>query len=210
MTRLLGLRIGGSRGAWEQFGFTFADATSLLGDVAFVVDETGSGILDWTVGAMTDSVTAIDGIPTFLSSSAVPAGGSNAIGPTVGVALDHVVVNTDDGVRTSAAVEEVLGLPLKRVRDAGRGVEQRFHTFDNSVIEIVSGPHVTEPGAHLWGMVVSVEDIDALFRHVGPDVMSPPKPAVQEGRLISTVRASAGLGVPFAVMTPHVRAAHAG
>ena len=206
MTRLVSLRLGGERGPWEQLGFTFNDATSLMGDVAFVVDGGAPGLLDWTVSSGADSDTDVDGIVTrFRAGAAVT--GSNTIGPTVGVALDHVVVNTDDGARTSEAVERVLGLPLKRVRDAGRGVEQRFHTFDNTVIEIVSGPHVTAPGASLWGMVVSVEDIHALFAHAGPDVMSPPKPAVQEGRLISTVRAAAGLGVPVAVMTPHVRAA---
>jgi hypothetical protein len=35
-------------------------------------------------------------------------------------------------------------------------------------------------------------------------VMSPPKRATQPGRYISTVRGSVGLGVPFALMTPHV------
>ena len=209
MTRLVSLRLGGGCGPWEQLGFTFEDATSLLGDVAFVVDGGPPGLREWTVSAATDSDADVDGIVTRFRAGAAPAG-SNRIGPTVGVALDHVVVNTDDGARTSEAVEKVLGLPLKRVRDAGRGVEQRFHTFDNTVIEIVSGPHVTTPGASLWGMVVSVQDIHALCAHAGPDVMSPPKPAVQEGRLISTVRAAAGLGVPFAVMTPHVRATAAG
>jgi hypothetical protein len=53
-------------------------------------------------------------------------------------------------------------------------------------------------------MVLSVEDVDALATRLGPDVMSAPKPAVQPGRTIATVRAAAGLGVPFAVMSPHV------
>ena len=207
MVRLVSLRAGGGRGPWEQLGLTFQDATSRLGDVAFVVDGGDPGLIDWTLSADRDETVSIDGIRTHLVAhdpGAPPV--TDAVGPTVGVQLDHVVINTDDGERTSAAIESVLGAGLRRVRDAGRGVSQRFHRLDNTVLEIVSGPHVQGPGAGLWGMVLSVADIDALFDHLGPDAMTPPKQAVQKGRLISTVRANVGLGVPFAVMTPHVRA----
>ena len=70
---------------------------------------------------------------------------------------------------------------------------------------MVSGPHVTEPGASLWGMVASVDDLFDLADDLGEDITSPPKKATQPGRYISTVRGSVGLGVPFALMTPHVR-----
>jgi len=36
------------------------------------------------------------------------------------------------------------------------------------------------------------------------DIASPPKRATQPGRYISTVRGATGLGVPFAMMTPHI------
>lgn len=209
MTRLVSLHAGGDVEPWQQLGLSFQGATSRLGDVAFVVHGNTPGLHEWTIAADRDATVSIDGIVTHLVADDPGVTGSDAIGPTVGVRLDHVVINTNDGERTSAAIEEHLGAPMKRVRDAGRGVSQRFHTLDNTVLEIVSGPHVTGEGSSLWGMVLSVADIDALFGHLGPDVLSPPKQAVQPGRMISTVRGAAGLGIPFAVMTPHVRSSDA-
>ena len=206
MTRLVSLHVGGARESWQQLGLTFTGATSRLGDVALVVEGETPGLLDWTLSADRDDTVSLDGITTHLvSRDPGPPSVSDGIGPTVGIRLDHVVINTDDGERTSSALEDVLGAELRRVRDVGRGVFQRFHVLDNTVLEIVSGPHVERQGSHLWGMVLSVADIDSLFDHVGPDAMTPPKQAVQKGRLISTIRANVGLGVPFAVMTPHVR-----
>jgi hypothetical protein len=45
-----------------------------------------------------------------------------------------------------------------------------------------------------------VRSLDAVAHYLGPDVLSPPKPAVQEGRQIATFRQAAGLGVPVALM----------
>lgn len=120
------------------------------------------------------------------------------------VAIDHVVVNTDNLARTSQVIEATLGAPLRRVRDAGRGVSQGFHVVDNTVIEVVSGPHISHVGARLWGFVVVVEDIFDFASSMGPDVMSAPKPAVQPGRFISSVRSETALGVPVAFMSPRV------
>lgn len=206
MSRLVRLTASGERGAWERIGLPFTDATSHLADVAFVVSPGDAGLRSWTVSAGRDGMESVDGIDTFLVDDSPAGPDGSVIGPVRGVRLDHVVVNTDDGGRTSDALARVLGLPLRRIRDAGRGVSQRFHTLDNCVIEVVSGPHVQHRGARLWGMVLSVSDIDALAAWLGPDVMSPPKDAVQPGRRIATVREAAGLGVPFAVMSPHVRA----
>ena len=206
MTRLVRLTARGARGPWESIGLSFPGGVAHLSDVELVLEDGTPSLDSWTLSADREATVDIDGITTRLVMSSGPPAGESPIGPTVGVRLDHVVVNTDDGERTSAAFENVLGLGMRRVRDAGRGVTQRFHMLENCVIEIVSGPHVTEPGARLWGMVLSVADIDALATWLGPDVMSPPKTAVQPGRRIATVRAAAGLGVPFAVMTPHVPA----
>ncbi|MFM8794331.1 MAG: VOC family protein [Acidimicrobiales bacterium] len=206
MTRLVRLTARGARGPWENIGLSFKGGVARLSDVEFHVEDGAPGLASWTLSADRQVTIDVDGIMTHLVTEHAKPVGDSPIGPTVGVRLDHVVVNTDDGERTSAAFDAALGLGLRRVRDAGRGVTQWFHMLDNCVIEIVSGPHVTEPGARLWGMVLSVADIDALTAWLGPDVMSPPKTAVQPGRRISTVRAAVGLGVPFAVMTPHVPA----
>ena len=50
--------------------------------------------------------------------------------------------------------------------------------------------------------MLNVDDLDGVAERLGPDVLSPPKQAVQKGRLISTFRTSAGLGLPTALMTP--------
>jgi hypothetical protein len=77
-------------------------------------------------------------------------------------------------------------------------------SFSASTIEVVTGPHVTTPGASLWGMVISVDDLFDLAGELGDEVTSMPKKATQPGRFISTVRGSVGLGIPFAMMTPHI------
>lgn len=78
---------------------------------------------------------------------------------------------------------------------------QAFHVLDNTVIEVVSGPHITRPGASVWGFVVVVDNIDAVCDRFG-DLVTPKKAAVQPGRFIASFRSEAGLGVPVAVMTP--------
>jgi hypothetical protein len=55
--------------------------------------------------------------------------------------------------------------------------------------------------ASFWGFVLNVADIDAAFERLGPDVLSPPKQAVQPGRRIASFRSAAGLGAPIALMT---------
>jgi hypothetical protein len=55
--------------------------------------------------------------------------------------------------------------------------------------------------ASLWGFVLNVADVNEAADYLGPDVLSPPKPAVQKNRLIATFRSGAGLGVPVALMS---------
>jgi hypothetical protein len=50
--------------------------------------------------------------------------------------------------------------------------------------------------------VLVVDDLDGLCERLGPAVISEPRPAVQPGRSIATVRSEVGLGVALAVMTP--------
>jgi hypothetical protein len=57
----------------------------------------------------------------------------------------------------------------------------------------------------VWGVVFVVEDLDATVAWLGPDVVSTPRDAVQSGRRIASIRREVGLGLPVALMTPHVR-----
>ena len=118
--------------------------------------------------------------------------------------VDHVVVLADDVRATCAEIERVSGSLLTRVKESDRGV-QGFHRFGSVILEVVER-RLVDPGqnsanAAYWGFVVTVDDLDAAVAHLGPDVLGAAKPAVQPGRRIATVRSSAGLGVPLALMS---------
>ena len=55
--------------------------------------------------------------------------------------------------------------------------------------------------AFFWGLAFKVADLDATVAAIGEERCSAPRPAVQPGRRIATLRRSAGLAVPVALMT---------
>jgi hypothetical protein len=205
MNRLVALHVGGALSPWQAIGLTFDASTCPLADVDVIVSGENPGLHGWTIDVGRDETIEIDGIPTHLVSGTSPSRTTSLIGTQRIVGLDHVVVNTDDIDRTTNAITAALGLEVRRERQLGNGMVQRFHKLENTIIEVVSGPHIKERGASLWGMVASVDDLFDLAEGLGEDITSPPKKATQPGRYISTVRGSVGLGVPFALMTPHVR-----
>jgi hypothetical protein len=204
MTRLVALHAGGQRSPWQSIGLTCDESACILSDVVLSFSGVSSGLVGWTFSSDRDELVSVDGISTTLVSQFPSHPAQSPLGSQRIVGLDHVVVNTDNIDRTSTAITEVLGLEVRRERQLGNGAVQRFHKLDNTIIEVVSGPHVTTPGASLWGMVVSVDDLFDYCEEVGDAVTSPPKKATQPGRYISTVRSSVGLNIPFALMTPHV------
>lgn len=206
MSRLVALHANGSPEPWQQLGISCVSDVCQLADVQLHLTSPPSapGLTSWTIDVGRSGQVDIDGIPTTLLASSPNVASTSVIGSQRMVSLDHVVVNTDNLDRTTAAIERELGVPMRREREVGNGVVQRFHKLDNTIIEVVTGPHVSGEGASLWGMVVSVEDLFEWAESVGSDIASPPKKATQPGRYISTVRSSVSLGVPFALMTPHV------
>ena len=205
MNRLVALHVGGALTPWQAIGLMFDEHTCTLADVDIVVSGETPGLHGWTIDIGRDEIIEIDGIRTTLVSGTESRPPSSTIGRQKVIGLDHVVVNTDNIDRTTEAITAALGLEVRRERQLGNGAVQRFHKLDNTIIEVVSGPHITQPGASLWGMVASVDDLFDLAEELGENTTSPPKKATQPGRYISTVRGSVGLGVPFALMTPHVR-----
>jgi hypothetical protein len=205
MNRLVALHVGGALTPWQAIGLMFDEHTCPLADVDIVVSGETPGLHGWTIDIGRDEIIEIDGIRTTLVSGTIPRPSLSTIGRQKVIGLDHVVVNTDNIDRTTEAITAALGLEVRRERQLGNGAVQRFHKLDNTIIEVVTGPHITQPGASLWGMVASVDDLFDLAEELGENTTSPPKKATQPGRCISTVRGSVGLGVPFALMTPHVR-----
>jgi hypothetical protein len=128
----------------------------------------------------------------------------NRTGAIDRMGLDHVVVLTDDLDRTCGAVEGALGAPRRRVRAAGGGVRQGFHRLGPTLLEIVESPR-HEPGpARLWGIAVTVEDLDATAARLGTERCRPPRPAVQPGRRIATLTREAGVATIVALMSAAV------
>ena len=117
------------------------------------------------------------------------------------MAIDHVVVMTPDLDRTLGALE-AAGFDLRRVREAGE-MRQAFYRMGEPVLEVV-GPTEPDGPARFWGLVFVVEDIDRAAALLGP-ALGRVKDAVQPGQRIATVRESAALGLPVALISPRLQ-----
>ena len=198
------LVIGGSRANWAQVGINFShDGVFAIGEVLLRIDEAlPPGMHSWALSNIDSTVVSIDGISTTgnVANDRIEYNDTQGFVLTP-LGIDHVVVNTPDLERTSLALHEATGAELKRIRDAGNGVRQGFHRLGDVIIEIVSAPSMPPGNASLWGFVLNVADVHEVAAYLGPDVLSPPKPAVQKNRLIATFRGAVGLGVPVALMS---------
>jgi hypothetical protein len=102
------------------------------------------------------------------------------------------------------------GLDLRRVREeptpAG-APRQAFFRLGSVILEVVQAPEeaIERTGgdrpAFFWGLAFIAPDLEATVASLG-DRVSEIRDAVQPGRRIATLRRSAGLGVPVALMTP--------
>ena len=201
--RISELVVGGGAQNWASIGISFdLDNCAALGDVVLRLDNSQApGLHSWVLHGADVSILSIDGVVTAHEIDQSPRSASPQSDFELGViGVDHVVINTPDLMRTSDSLTAATGAPLKRVRDAGNNVQQGFHRLGSVVVEIVTAPTMSQSVASLWGFVLNVKDIHAVANHVGPDVLSIPKPAVQAGKLIATFRSSVGLGVPVALM----------
>jgi hypothetical protein len=116
------------------------------------------------------------------------------------VGVDHVVVVTPAFERTRDALAGA-GMPLKRIVEM-RGTRMGFRRIAPTILELVEAPEAERVA--FWGLVIIVEDLDALASRLG-DWSGPIKPAVQPGRRIVTVRAGANLSTNLAFVDPDAR-----
>ncbi|NBO54723.1 MAG: glyoxalase [Actinobacteria bacterium] len=206
VAQVSGLTVQAEREQWQVCGLLppETDDEPLICGVQFRfvgvaggdASESGAGLIGWTLEGLRRTGD-IDGIPTF---SAAKSNQESSDSPLGLVGIDHIVINTDDLQRTSNALLDSTGSELRRVREVSEEMRQGFHKLGGVVIEIVER-RGTPLGASLWGVVFNVADLDRACEWLGPDVVSPPKDAVQEGRRIATIRAIAGLRVPIALMS---------
>ena len=210
------LWIEGSIVPWLNLGFVSqSDAFLCLPDLGLrfqsVADtaETSPRITGWTlldpIGDESNGAgeLSVDGLKTKFLSRATCVDPSPS--PLNVLGVDHIVVMTGNLERTCEAITAVTRSPLKRIRDAGGGVRQGFHRCGRIIIEVVERPDIDAvTPASIWGLVLNVGDLDQCIDWLGPDVISAPRPAVQAGRRIATIKREAGLGIAVALMTPEL------
>jgi Glyoxalase/Bleomycin resistance protein/Dioxygenase superfamily len=206
------LTLADEPGNWAALGFDVADSRCRIGAVSlrFTGKQAGVGIAGWSLrdAASTD----LDGLPTTISTSPVPA--SAPAHPNGVLAIDHVVAASPELDRSVKAMQ-AAGLDLRRVREqptpAG-APRQAFFRLGSEILELIQEPEqVIEraggPGhpVRFWGLALLVEDLDPTLARMAEHAGSA-RPAVQPGRRIATVRRSAGLTVPLALMSADARA----
>ncbi len=211
-TALVEVAVGDEADAWRSIGFAVAEGGGcLVGQVG--VRFTGragvreGGIEGWTLAGLPIEGDDVDGLPTRAGrptgdvvGADTAAGAATRLHPNGVVQLDHLVILTPDLDRTTAAFE-ALGLDARRTREAGRGRLQRFFRLGEVILEVVGPVEPSGDGpARFWGFAFTVADIDATAAHLGERV-GRPKPAVQPGRRIATLRTQPGVSVPVAFMS---------
>jgi hypothetical protein len=193
--------------AWSALGFELDGDTCVVGDVRIRLAglDAGRGLSGWSLRDV--ETTELDGLSTSRSDRRPPSGRpAHSNGVSV---LDHVVAITPALERTVATLQDA-GLDLRRIREeptpAG-APRQAFFRLGATILEVVQEPaEATERAggdraAFFWGLAFIAPDLDATAAGLG-DRVSEIRPAVQPGRRIATLRRSAGLTVPIALITP--------
>jgi catechol 2,3-dioxygenase-like lactoylglutathione lyase family enzyme len=193
--------------AWSALGFELDGDTCVVGDLRILLAgmDAGKGLTGWSLRNV--ETAELDGLSTTRSDRQPPGDRpehSNGV-----TAIDHVVAITPDLDRTIAVLKGA-GLDLRRIREeptpAG-APRQAFFRLGATILEVVQEPaQATERAggdrpAFFWGLAFTAPDLDATVAGLG-DHVSEIRPAVQPGRRIATLRRSAGLTVPVALMSP--------
>ena len=192
---------------WEEAGFALDGDTSVFGmvRVRLAGEGAGCGLVGWSLRGA--SSTELDGLATRRSERPPPE--SVPPHPNGVTGLDHVVAIAPDLDRAVVAMRGA-GLDLRRVREeptpAG-APRQAFFRLGPTILEVVQEPAEATARAggdrptFFWGLALSAPDLDATVAWLG-DAVGAPRPAVQPGRRIATLRRAAGLAVPVALITP--------
>jgi len=202
--------------AWRECGFEVAGEECVVGDIRIRLEarEGKSGITGWALRGLES--TELDGLPTSRSESRTnssPHAGDKSVRPAHpnGITgLDHVVAISPDLDRTVAALD-AAALDLRRIREeptpAG-APRQAFFRLGAPILEVVQEPVEAtaraggDRPAFFWGLAFIAPDLEKTVAYLGEDRISEARDAVQPGRRIATLRRSAGLSVPVAVITP--------
>jgi hypothetical protein len=201
------LTVADTPAAWSALGFEVDDDICVIGDVRIRLagSDTGKGLTGWSVRDL--GGTELDGLTTARSDCQPPD--EQPAHPNGVTAIDHVVAITPALERTILALQGA-GLDLRRIREqptpAG-APRQAFFRLGATILEVVQEPPeaIERAGgdhpAFFWGLALVAPDLDMTVSGLG-DRVSEIRPAVQPGRRIATLRRTAGLTVPVALITP--------
>jgi hypothetical protein len=182
---------------WQALGFSVEDGHLDLGGVQVTLGAKGRGITHWAIHGIPDTA-AVDGLST--APAPHPPRPQEVTHPNTATGIDHVVIITPDFERTQQALHRA-GLSLTRIRRTP-GFRQGFRRLGPAILELVETTGAGTAGpARFWGLVIIVADLPALAGRLGGD-LGTPKPAVQPGRQIATLKSTAGLSPRVAFMTP--------
>jgi hypothetical protein len=202
------LTVADASRAWSAVGFELDGECCVVGDtrIRLAGPDAGEGLTGWSLRDV--ETTELDGLPTTRSDRPPPAESPDH--PNGITALDHVVAIAPALDRTVTALRDA-GLDLRRIREAptpAGAPRQAFFRLGATVLEVVQEPpEAIERGggadrsAFFWGLAFVAPDLDATVSALG-DRVSEIRAAVQPGRRIATLRRSAGLSVPVALITP--------
>ena len=194
------LHVGDEPGIWEGLGFVVEHNRCRIGtvDIVFTPDE--PGIHGWVLRH--SSSTDFGPLPTSTVDTPIPD--RAAPHPNRSIGFDHVVLSVpsfEEGMTAVAAT----GVLVPEPRPFGAPDKRMLRSapvMGDLELELI-GPESrdsTRPW-HLWGLVVTVDDIDSTAALLG-ELLRPVKDAVQVGRRIVTVDKSAGSGVAIAFLGP--------
>jgi hypothetical protein len=204
------LMVADSAAAWEACGFEVEGEVCVVGDtrIRFLGDERGRGIVEWWLRDLL--LLDLDGLAT--SRSDRPPSSDGPPHPNGVSALDHVVAISSDLDRTVTALV-AAGLDLRRIREEATSAgapRQAFFRLGSTILEVVQEPpEATERAggdrpAFFWGLAFVTPDLERTVAFLGEDRVSEIRAAVQPGREIATLRRSAGLSLPVALMSPRL------
>jgi catechol 2,3-dioxygenase-like lactoylglutathione lyase family enzyme len=196
--------------AWRACGFAVEGDACVVGDVRIRLagPDGGRGLTGWSLREIAADG-ELDGLPTARSDRPPP--GERPPHPNGVTGLDHVVAITPALDRTVAALRDA-GFDLRRVREeptpAG-APRQAFFRLGAPVLEVVQEPEEaieragggTDRPAFFWGLAFVAPELEATVAALG-DRAGEIRDAVQPGRRIATLRRSAGLALPVALITP--------
>jgi hypothetical protein len=195
--------------SWRELGFAVSGESCRIGGVKLRLAgaDAGRGIVGWSLRGLIGA--ELDGLPTSRAEGPLEEAEPAAAHPNGVVAIDHVVAVSPDLDRSVQALQ-AAGLDLRRRREeptpAG-APRQAFFRLGEVILEVVQEPDEVleraggaERPAFFWGLALRVADLERTVEQLG-EMAGSVRPAVQPGRRIATLRRSAGLAVPVALMS---------